>query len=842
MKKNKRQKNIAAKAKTERNKQQQTKNVSKNNFPKKAFIIAAGIFTVNFFTIPEKTELLFLNIPSYIFYILNIFFSIIIFLSLTGKIYSKNLAKYSFLIVLLTSIVFGFFHISKDTPPDLTDLYLQFLSIFNYLIIPGSTVGIIALWLNKERINKIIYKLFDGKHPEIKLFSKDEIPYTIAFATIIIMSGFTLFYRLDYFDLYSDEAQVTQGAAGYLYSGDYYQYNFAGKKLSTHKHYNRAKPHQWVVAQSYKIFGISNWSSRFPSALFGLILVVSVYFLARYFIRDKLTALLIAFSLVFFYETLHLQRWTRLYAMLIPLFFWASYYAHRFINEKTEFLSLNKEKYYLLAEYLNFNFKLLPVLLILIYLNFKLFTNSLFLLLATYLYIGIAYLLFREKKFLIAIILGVFFAVAGYYFAPNVKGFVNYIQFFKPGQKEIYANFFFGYPLGLVSGYILSIIGLSALFLLKDKSFKENYLFLLINVFIGWCIFGCMFDYPASFRYMSFISPLAITLLSGVFVLIIKSLYHKYLQVFLLTLFILSVGIQFAYKYRDLYIKNPESPVDLKTAWKTITDNYKTGEVIYRHWGAGYYMKDIDSTAIFKSLGGYEGKPFREIYDTLKNYKAGWLTWHSFNSWRMDPKLVEYTNLYFKKLHGTGIDATNVEVFYYTDSMMADTNRFLYERLFPNANLNLKNTFTFSFWINVKTISKEIPLLFLDADKNILQIYTENNSLTIDYDSSQIVIPGISGNEWHFITFIQNSDKKSYAVYIDNRFVESKIFNPETKPVVKFKVNTAFKGQLDDIRIYDKALSGKEIQAVMNSRNLDNSEELWIEGKPLRTLFAWKRK
>ena len=242
-------------------------------------------------------------------------------------------------------------------------------------------------------------------------------------------------------------------------------------------------------------------------------------------------------------------------------------------------------------------------------------------------------------------------------------------------------------------------------------------------------------------------------------------------------------------------------------------------------------------------IGSRQGKPFNEIYDTLKKYPSGWLTWHSFHSWRMDPKLLDYTNLYFKKLHGRGIDDTNVEVFYYTDSMLVDTLRFLQERLIPAANLNLNIDLSIGFWVNFNETDTVSPILFLADGKDILQIHLDNNkNLTVNYGNEKVQAANFPIQSWHYLVFAQNIKNKTFKVYSDGKSIMQGTLNAFNASIVKMKINTGFRGQVDDISIYDFELKQDEIQFIMQNKNTSNKEVLWFNDKPLRTLYHWQRK
>lgn len=825
----------------------------------KAGIIMFTFFFISIYFIPEQQKLLSFNLNKGLFYFISVFFSFIIFISIFFKEKTKSLSKYIFLFLMLFSIVISF--LQYTSMADVGNLlYVQLISIQKYLIIPSSAIGIISLWLNKEKLNKTINMLFFKelksekgslkKHiktnyfqPISFLFTKKEFLSTSVLFAIIGISVFTHFYKLDYFDLYSDEAQVVRSATGYYKTGEFYPYDFVKQKTIKTKPSKRALPHIWTVAQSYKFFELTTWSSRLPSALFGLFLTLLSYFLARFFLKIKTVGLLVSLSLALFFYNLQLERWARMYAMLTPLFLITSYSAFRFINEnslkKTGVLK-NKDLFF---KYLNYNFSLVPILLFLIYINFKLHANSLLILLISYFYVVFAFLIFKEKKHVTGIVLGLAIIIPAFYFVPNIQGIVYKLSLFKAKNIQQYTEYIFNYPLNASINIVLLIVGSSFFFFSKNIKFKKSLLFLYISIVTTWLLFAILIDYPASFRYISYISPLIIILLVGLFVLINKTLFNKYIQYLLIITLVVSIILQFAKKFNDLYVSNPLSPAHPSVAWKTISKDCKKNEIVFRHWGSLFYMNGIDSTAKILDIGHYIGKPFKQVYDTLQNHKSGWLTWMTHNSQHINTKVINYANLYFDKLHGLGIDSTGVEVFHYRNTQLADTNSFIRERYLPFANLNLKNTYSFAFWLTMSNIDTTPPILFLKNKQSVLNLHLKNDtSFCVEYKglNKKLIAPTFELNKFNHIVFLQNNKAKS--LYVNGLLVDSVKTNWEADKIVKFKLNKMFKGAIDDIRIYDFALSQEGIQLIMQKKGDKKSDLLIVNNKPIKTLFHWQRK
>ncbi len=820
------------------------------------FAVAFSVLIGNFlFMFPDQATSIQLSLNKNLFIFINIILSGIIFLGIykSEKAYTENIIKYTFLLLLIFSISISFIY-PKEYSDNFIRLYFKLLTFQSFFTIPAIALGIISLWKNKSKLQEIINKLFGEKEksdkiqslknklitPIANLFSKKEILYTIGFFAIIGLSIFTLFYKLDYFDLYSDEAQVTMGAASYYHSGEYKYWDFAKEKIINQK-YERARPHLFLVALSYDIFGISTWSSRFPSALFGVLLIIFSFFIARYFIKDKLAVLLIIFSFAFYFEFLLLQRWTRMYAILFPSYLLATYFGYKFLVEKNTILKFPFLKNKIFSEYLNFNYIFLPLLLLLLYINLELHPNSTYLMPVLLLFSIFVIIFSKERKYIVVSVLGILLVIYQILF-PYKVGF-NWFTFFEVDNSKFYNKFLFGYPFSLNTNIILVSIATASFFFIKNNFFRKKYLILLLTGLLAWILFSFVIKYSVSFRYISHLTPLIIFLIIGSYILISKTLYNKIIQTILSLLLVVFVLLHFNSRYDDLYVKNFAAPAKTRVAYKTMIDNYKKGEIIYRHWGPLFYYKGIDTSAIFFDISH---KKLKTVFSTINNHKAGWLVWSSHNQYAMDSAVVSYANTYFKKYHGYGVDKTNVELFYYTDSMLVDTNNLKKDMTFPNANMNLHNSYSISFWLQINKQNLNPPFLFRKNDRDIFTIVpdTVNNTLLCSYDEKNICTTSqVVDNNWHHIVWYQEGGKKGdrYGFFIDGKKSNSKELQTEISGLVKFYFNKQFRGGIDDIRIYDFVLNIGQINTIMKVKGVKKTEELFVGKKKFKTLFHWQK-
>ncbi len=726
----------------------------------------------------------------------------------------KQAAKYFFLLILL--ILSGLsFYTSETTPASALNLILNLNYIFQILIPAGVLSGSWALFFHKDILNTHIGNLYPEKNKDkCTLFSlsKKQGPYTLAFLLIIILATILLSYRLDYFDLYSDEAQVTEGAASYYYTGHNGQWDFIKDKPKNTK-YQRAWPHLKIVSWSYHLFGISNWSSRIVSVFFGLIFIILLYPVSRHFARDTLPALFVLLSVIFYFEYMQLLRWARMYAMLFPVYLISGISAYKLLTEDMPDYLKSKIPNKIIV-FLNFNPKYLLLFLISTYFAFILHPNALIILLTIFAFSLISILTFHDKKHLTVIII----ALIGFLIAislPQYSRFLDRFTAFEAQNVDIYTNVIFNFPFGYRLNLLLSFTGLSFFIIIKHKSFTQKLIFLYLSLFLTWLLFSYIFVYAPSFRYIGISIAFAIILFLMIWNLILKTLFHKYLQIALWVLMFANISVQFYSVYDNLYETNYYSVAKPSKAYPTIVKNYKKGELLLMHWGPRFYLDDIDSSAELASLGSYKPVKFKNTYDAIHSHTGSWLTWHSQYTNRINPMLRAYADKYFVKYHGYGIDSTFTEVYYADFEMLKDSLMFLnLDRYVPSANLNLEHPYSLSFFIESPKTGSHIPLYYSYKTDTLAYVeilpdeskivYVRNDSILLKADFPK------DDNLHHVVLF---SDNNTLAFSTDGKITSAKTA-PAKQNYVKIGVNIKYLAKFDNLRLYNQKLSSDEISQL----------------------------
>ena len=133
-----------------------------------------------------------------------------------------------------------------------------------------------------------------------------------ALLAIVVLAGTYLrFANLGRLDLWIDEPYHLYSAQSLNETGEPY--------LPSGVRYARAPLYTRLVAVSFRLFGLSEFSVRFPSAFLGVVGIVAVFWMGRYLFSGKV-GLLAAFFIAFSYYALAWSRISRFYT-LFQLFY-----------------------------------------------------------------------------------------------------------------------------------------------------------------------------------------------------------------------------------------------------------------------------------------------------------------------------------------------------------------------------------------------------------------------------------------------------------------------------------------------------------------------------------------
>ena len=139
--------------------------------------------------------------------------------------------------------------------------------------------------------------------PNISMSATDRSPYALLLLALLVLSGLLFFLGLGDMGLTDrDEGRNAEAGREMFESGDHLTPTFNGELRV-------AKPVflYWLMEQSYRLFGVNEFAARFPSALFGVGLIL-IHYLFLVHQRDRTVALFGGLMLLLNLEILGLGR------------------------------------------------------------------------------------------------------------------------------------------------------------------------------------------------------------------------------------------------------------------------------------------------------------------------------------------------------------------------------------------------------------------------------------------------------------------------------------------------------------------------------------------------------
>lgn len=253
--------------------------------------------------------------------------------------------------------------------------------------------------------------------------------------------------------------------------------------------YSRAFLDTLLIAQSLKIFGVSEFAARLPSALFG-VLTIPLIFLAGKELGNKRVGIIAAFLLTFSaYENIW-NHDARMYSQLQFFYLLTSYLFYIFIKSK--------------------NWKIIPAIFGSFILGYYSHVQIWIFILIAFLYM--VYLYFRNKTYIKSyMLLGVLFSIL-------VISDIFYLKFLAPERIAIWGKIKLYYFITPEHLTLIAIIFISGIIFLISKNYnfykKENNFFLLMSFFFPLLIIT---SYPwMAHRYAFFIYPFLVLIVSKI--------------------------------------------------------------------------------------------------------------------------------------------------------------------------------------------------------------------------------------------------------------------------------------------------------------------------------------
>lgn len=500
--------------------------------------------------------------------------------------------------------------------------------------------------------------------PEVYTVSKvfAGIGPKVAGTLILLIAAFLIFYRLGYYDIWEDENLVINAAVGV------YEQGFSYLKEG----YDRAWIHTVMCAGVFELFGVSEFTGRLPSAIFGIAFVlICFYVFARWYGLAWL-ALLIPLVCLMNDRFLILFRYMRMYALLIPLFLFCVYLVSRAISRVQQGSEGDGEKRLIRHNWIYIALAVLSLPLLAHVHKLSMIVLPAFGLLILYLVIlhrsraQIRLLWAAVGGTVIILILTFVFQLDSFRMFRQVAG-----RIFSPHTPlTAYFEYMFENGLPLNSTFMFLLAGLGLLGSKVSRSLKTllilNYLFIIIAVVSMVYLIG---NEGRDYRYIAHIVPFVVCTLLIAVHYYFKALWKGSYPWAMIVVFLVST-LQLVNGYGRVYERHPWAP-RYSTVYATLREQYKPGDALFATNIKTYYLDAVELAGTH-----YHKVPKKKGY-TLEQLKAdtkleghGWFLWELHKTHQIRDEVVQYIYQNFKPVHNSRLDDLGVELFYFDESMI----------------------------------------------------------------------------------------------------------------------------------------------------------------------------
>ena len=483
----------------------------------------------------------------------------------------------------------------------------------------------------------------------------------VALIALAVATGL-FFYRLGYFDIWEDENLVINAAVGVMQQG-----------LAYFKEgYDRAALHTLICAGVFEMFGVSEYTARIPSAIFGLVFVAgSLYVFARWYGIAWL-AILIPLVCLMNDRFLILFRYMRMYALLIPLFLGGVYLIHRTLTkwQEDQFSltagSSRKQLIYLLlgsmlclpllAHVHKLSMVLLPVFACyLVYMTIQQPTRRQWTFLGICAAAGVLLLLLT---FVVELgPLKMFRQAASRILTPHDPKPAYFQYMFENGLTQYNTIMFLIAGLGLLGSKVM-------------RSLKSLLLLQYLLIFIPLVLMVYLADDQGKdYRYIAHIVPFVVSVLLLTGYGIGKTLWSQKGVWVPVSIFFIST-LQLWHDADRVYIKHPWAP-GYSEVYSTLKANFHPDDALFVQNVKTFYLDP-------EQLAGshFHKVPKKRLYTLdqfiadVRSEKHGWVMWELHKSYQWQPEILDYIYARFKPYHSQNLDDLGVELFYFDETIL----------------------------------------------------------------------------------------------------------------------------------------------------------------------------
>lgn len=597
----------------------------------------------------------------------------------------------------------------------------------------------------------------------IEKFRKRDKKYDIWLALVVcggIVAMVRYFFCLfgDYYT-FVDEYQTFDTAVGFFKTGKLYQWDFHTQTL-TDEAYSRAWPHTLLLALWFHIWGISVPAGKALSAIFGVLFILSVFYITykiyhNYFITILSCAFLLGNSSVTI-----VFRQIRLYSLWLLVIIWFLYFVFLTLEREGKFSGQNRLSLFAKKNF-NYPIKCVALAIVFLILSYMIHINTLITGAGILLFFFYLLITKRDKRYIsflclllgVGILLGILFWVCAQGIRIPIL-FDLYLVltsdtfFGQYDEQNIRYWFWVRDYLGSAKLMALSCVCVAIAFVKnsrkKDRDQKFDFaLFSILTVGTSLYCFIYVFSRYYQDRYMIYAAPLlSITIAWGI-VETASLIPKKQFTVIVTGIFTFTAVYQIVSEAKVIYAS--DKICYHRAVYGKIQEDAEISPIPI----AGYNFRDYYGV---QAISDYVTAPFDRahdmeiLYEFAKEYPEGYVVVETAKIYGITESVRIFMQNHSERIAGDGIDEWNVDVCRY---------HFLYPETDPKGMYDgtgwESGCIKYSFEVrdeetevrvavDMSKMSPEAKILFLDFG-----IFTEEQeSLPLCY---QLVLPQNGEND-----------------------------------------------------------------------------------------------
>ncbi len=148
---------------------------------------------------------------------------------------------------------------------------------------------------------------------------------------ILFLGIFLRIYKLDYLSLKADEHIGVRIAYGHNQTGQWKFWDWNKQEL-TDQDYTRGQVYYWQVSKLMDFMAPTEFNFRLISVFWGMIGIISMFFVGYFYSRSLIIALLTAFLWAISISALSFDRHLRMYSMFAPIYLILSVFIYQFLE------------------------------------------------------------------------------------------------------------------------------------------------------------------------------------------------------------------------------------------------------------------------------------------------------------------------------------------------------------------------------------------------------------------------------------------------------------------------------------------------------------------------------